>query len=93
MRSLPLLLAGCAAPPTFAMARCPVEPGGIVALAHGVLAPAFGVGLAVVLPTWQHTRALRPGRRALWRLGACVIMLGAWLAALMSRLGAFVLRC
>lgn len=79
-----------------AMARCPVEsvkPGWLVALGYGVLAIAFGAGLAMVLLTWRRTRALRPGRRALWLLGACVIMLGAWLAGLMIWLGAFVLPC
>jgi len=95
-RWLAALLAACVASPVFAMTRCPVEsvkPGWFVALGYGVLAVAFCTGTALVLLTWRRTRALRPGRRALWLLGACVIMLGAWLAGLMIWLGAFVLPC
>jgi hypothetical protein len=78
------------------MTQCPVEsvkPGGFVALGYGVLALAVCIGLAAPLLTWLRTRALRPGVRGLWLLGACVVMLGLWLADLMIWLGAFVLPC
>ncbi|MDR7192151.1 hypothetical protein [Luteimonas terrae] len=78
------------------MTQCPVESvksGGFVALGYGVLALALCVGLAAPLLTWRRTRALRPGMRALWLLGACVVMLGVWLAGLLVWLGAFVLPC
>ena len=90
-----VLMAG-AASPAFAMTQCPVEPvkpAWFVALGVGVLALALCIGLAAPLLTWRRTRALRPGMRALWLLGACGVMLGLWLAGLLVWLGAFVLPC
>ncbi|MGO3127794.1 MAG: hypothetical protein ACTIJY_06965 [Luteimonas sp.] len=78
------------------MPQCPVEsvkPDWFVALGYCVLALAVCIGLAAPLFTWRRARALRPGVRALWLLGACVVMLGLWLAGLMIWLGAFVLPC
>ena len=95
-RLLVAALLACAASPAFAMTRCPVEsvkPGWFVALGVGVLALAVCIGLAVPVFTWRRTRALRSGMRALCLLGACVVMLGLWLAGLMIWLGAFVLPC
>ena len=78
------------------MTRCPVEsinPVWFVALGYGVLALALCIGLAAPLLAWRRTRGLSAGVRALWLLGACVVMLGLWLAGLMIWLGAFVLPC
>ncbi|WP_232147986.1 hypothetical protein [Luteimonas fraxinea] len=89
-------LLACAAAPTFAMTQCPVEsvkPGWFVALGYGVLALAACLGFAAPVFTWRRTRDVRPSKRALWLLGACVVMLGVWLAGLMIWLGAFVLPC
>lgn len=95
-RSLVAALLTCAASPVFAMTQCPVEsvkPGWFVALGYGVLALAAGTGLAALVFAWRRTRMLPAGTRVLWLLGACVVMLGLWLAGLMIWLGAFVLPC
>ncbi|MCD9005581.1 hypothetical protein LDO31_04895 [Luteimonas sp. XNQY3] len=89
-------LLACAAAPAFAMTQCPVEsvkPGGFVVLGYGVLALAVCIGLAAPVFTWRRTRDARPGKRAVWLGGACLVMLGMWLAGLMIWLGAFVLPC
>ncbi|MFL6588024.1 MAG: hypothetical protein ACJ8GV_14205 [Luteimonas sp.] len=96
LRAAAVMLMACAASPAFAMTQCPVEsvkPGGFVALGYGVLALALCIGLAAPLFTWRRTRGLRTGMRALWLLGACVVMLGVWLGGLLVWLGAFVLPC
>jgi len=96
LRTLVVTLSACATTPAFAMTRCPVEsvkPGWFVALGYGVLALALCTGVAMLVLAWRRTRGLQRGMRALWLLGAWVVMLGLWLAGLMIWLGAFVLPC